>query len=112
MTVSYTVSAQTLGQLALGQAEAKYALAAGAEETFVATSNVVREEARDERRTNLEVGQRGFITVLTPAEFERQQPGRLAQVIVYLVLCTVMLGLPYQASKQKQRQVDMLLKKK
>ncbi len=110
VSITTTLSASDLGNLEIPIATASWAAAAGSEERFRATSNVVREEERDEKRHATELGPRGFVNVVTATEYERINSRFIKETILYILFAAIVISLPFGIYRQKQVQVDFHLK--
>jgi preprotein translocase subunit SecG len=107
----YKVTPQSIGHTALPQAEVSYAATDAADATKIrATSNEVREEIRDEKMSQVDVGERGFINVVTPDEYERMTSTHWIEYSLYGIFCALVIGLPYFHARAKDKQIRQLFK--
>jgi hypothetical protein len=107
LTLTSTVEAANLGNLDVGFATASWAEGEGRGR---AVSNQVREEERDEKKHAQELGPRGFINVVTPAEYERLNTRYIKETILFVVFAAVIAGFPFGVYRQSLMQVDFHLK--
>jgi uncharacterized repeat protein (TIGR01451 family) len=112
ITIEYVVTPQSLGRTELPIAEASYAATQGAaaEQRTKVFSNEVREEVRDEKQSQVEVSERGFINVITPEELAKLSASHWKQYILYIILAAVAVAMPYYQARNTNRQIAMLLR--
>ena len=108
VSITSTMDAANLGNLVIPSATATWA--GEGNERARATSNVVREEERNEKRHAQELGPRGFINVVTAGEYERINSKYIKETILYLIFAGVVVGLPFVVFRQSQAQVDFHIK--
>ncbi len=109
ITIEYKVTPQSLGHTALPQAEATFSNAKGGAVTK-AISNEVREEIRDEKTSQVEVTERGYINVVTPEEYERINSTKWKEYIFYLIIAAIAVVMPYKQSRDLGRQITILIR--
>lgn len=110
VTFVTTLTASALGNLEIPLATASWAAAAGSEERFRATSTQVREEERDEKKHATELGPRGFVNVVTAAEYARINSRYIVETVLYVLFAAVIIGFPFGVYRSKQREVDFFVK--
>lgn len=110
ITIEYVVTPQSLGHTELPFAEATFANAKGAAERTKVISNQVREEIRDEKQSQVEVSERGYINVITPEELAKIGATKWKQYFLYLILAVVAVAMPYNQARNSARQVAMLIR--
>ena len=110
LEIEYEIPASELGRLPIGQAKASYKVSADATEKLSAVSNVVREEERDERKHAQEEGERGFVNVVTAAQYERINTKYIKETIVYAIFATILIVFPFMVYKQKAAAVEAHLR--
>lgn len=112
LTHTYVVTPKTIGRTALPIAEVTYKASSDAKaETLKAVSNEVREELRDDKLVGtMEVGERGFINVVTPEEYERMHTKHYKEYIIYAVFCAIAIYLPYSQGKAVQKKISTLIR--
>ena len=109
VTIESTLTATALGELEVPVATATWA-GADASSRLRATSNVVREEERDEKKHAVELGPRGFVNVVTATEYERLNSRYIKETIAYALFAATIVALPYAFYRSSLAQVDALLK--
>ena len=110
LTISYTITPQSLGHTDLPQAEASFANAAGATDRVKAISNEVREELRDEKQSQVEVTERGFVNVVTQEEYEKINATKWKEYILFAIIASIAVLVPYYQSRNINRQISILVK--
>ena len=110
LTISYTITPQSLGHTDLPQAEASFANAAGATDRVKAISNEVREELRDEKQSQVEVTERGFVNVVTQEEYEKINATKWKEYILFAIIAAIAVLVPYYQSRNINRQISILVK--
>lgn len=106
-SVRYTVRATSIGVLKIGTAEASYLAQQGDESRLKATSNLVREEQRDETG-NSRV--KGTVDVVSASQYDRLHTRYIRETIGYLVLASVPVLFPFFIYTTKSAEVDLLLR--
>jgi len=110
LTITYQLTPQSLGHTDLPQAEASFANAAGASDRVKALSNEVREELRDEKQSQVEVTERGFINVVTPEEYEKINATKWKEYILFTIIAAIAVLVPYYQSRNINRQISILVR--
>jgi hypothetical protein len=110
LEIEYKVATTKIEKKTIGLATATYLAKKDDKETLSATSNLVGEELRDETKMNFDISPRGFVNVVSDAEYDRLTTRYIVETIFYSIFAAVACGFPFVAYKQKQMQVDMHLR--
>ena len=108
--IDYVITPKELGQLTISQAKATYLAEKDGSTRLTSVSNVVREEERDERRHAQTEGERGFVNVLTSAQYEKLNTKYIKETILYLISSGLLVVFPYFVYRQKLVQVETHLR--
>lgn len=110
LVIEYEVPAAELGRLSIGQAKATYLGSKDGAEKLTAVSNVVREEERDEKKHAQDEGERGFVNVVTAAQYEKLNTRYIKETVVFLIYAAILVVFPFMVYKQKSAAVEAHLR--